>query len=276
MTYDKIYNLDEIAYRYQVVLFDIWGVLIDARVLNEGAVDRINRIIAQKDVRFVTNAPRLAATTAQRLRDAGFCVQDHHVITSGDILRRYIRDYKGTIYHLGSDRNTEILAGLKLYLTKKIEEADLLLLTLSRYGHEDLTGVLNFLKYAAKLNIKAVCPNPDHELHLADRMKYCAGYFAAYYTKLGGHVLYIGKPEYNIFQEVFFEFASVPKSNFLIVGDTLHTDIQGAYNTGIDSALVLTGNMHQAIKGIPDWGFASAVESACQKYGVYPTYLVQI
>lgn len=67
------------------------------------------------------------------------------------------------------------------------------------------------------------------------------GGIGKYYEKFfGGNVIYFGKPMKGI-----FEFAqgvsSSENDKILMVGDTLWTDILGAQNFGIDSALVQTG-----------------------------------
>jgi 4-nitrophenyl phosphatase len=50
----------------------------------------------------------------------------------------------------------------------------------------------------------------------------------------------IGKP-FPILFEMVIERAGIPKTNIVVLGDRLETDILGAKNTGLDSILVLTG-----------------------------------
>ena len=62
-----------------------------------------------------------------------------------------------------------------------------------------------------------------------------------YYEKFFGEkVLYFGKPFVEIF-EFAKKVSSSENDRILMVGDTLWTDILGAHNAGIDSALVTTG-----------------------------------
>ncbi|KJV53838.1 HAD hydrolase, IA, variant 1 family protein [Orientia tsutsugamushi str. Gilliam] len=66
---------------------------------------------------------------------------------------------------------------------------------------------------------------------------------------MGGKVVYSGKPHSEIFQAVLNTLAlNVKKKKILMIGDTLETDILGANNIGIDSALVLTGNAFRIAK----------------------------
>ncbi len=67
------------------------------------------------------------------------------------------------------------------------------------------------------------------------------GAIGFYYEKVfGGKVLYFGKPFVEIF-EFAKKVSSSETDKILMIGDTLWTDVLGAHNAGIDSALVMTG-----------------------------------
>lgn len=95
--------------------------------------------------------------------------------------------------------------------------------------------------------------NPDIFAHESDSNRQIAPVFAQgilgkYYEKLGGKVLYFGKPYTGIF-EFAKQFAeSESKNKILMVGDTPWTDILGANNSGIDSAMVMTGVSGEFLK----------------------------
>ena len=55
-------------------------------------------------------------------------------------------------------------------------------------------------------------------------------------------MIYTGKPHAEIFNQVLNAIPEIPKSRILMIVDTLDTDIIGANNVGIHSALVMTGN----------------------------------
>ena len=64
------------------------------------------------------------------------------------------------------------------------------------------------------------------------------------YEKMGGKVIYFGKPYNNIYQEVysFLNKGEKPKEgSILCIGDGLNTDIRGANNENLDSLLVVGG-----------------------------------
>ncbi|MDR2765918.1 MAG: HAD hydrolase-like protein [Holosporaceae bacterium] len=74
------------------------------------------------------------------------------------------------------------------------------------------------------------------------------GCLGAYYEKLGGRVIYFGKPLPGIF-EYARRFVD-PKDRIVMVGDTPWTDIAGANGVGIDSLLVMTGIAAEFCKGV--------------------------
>lgn len=67
------------------------------------------------------------------------------------------------------------------------------------------------------------------------------GAIGFYYEKFfGGKVIYFGKPFVEIF-EFAKKISSSQNDKILMIGDTLWTDVLGAHNAGMDSALVMTG-----------------------------------
>ena len=92
----------------------------------------------------------------------------------------------------------------------------------------------DLLKKYTKL--KMVCTNPDLVVHRGSVREYCAGSVAAIFEKLGGNVIYIGKPYPEI-----YNFCMNKKESVLAIGDNIQTDIRGANNMKIDSLLITSG-----------------------------------
>ena len=239
---------------YDLFLFDLWGVVVENDELYPGVVESINNILSQKRCIFVSNAPRPAFTMKNKLSDWGFKnITTDMILTSGDIARELIleqtkklRKERLRIYHLGDDKNDDILREFDHIITHDYKEADILLLTLHRDENENIREFDNLLKNVAKQdNILTICANPDISVPKGDIIGYCAGYFAQIVEKNGGEVIYTGKPKEIIYQHVFKRVREVSKNRILMIGDTFETDILGAQNSGIDSALVLTGNAYK-------------------------------
>lgn len=242
--------ISELMDDYEVFLFDLWGVIVEADRVYPGAVDLINKVMATKKAFFVSNAPRPAFKVSVNLRKRGLIhATEETIITSGDISRNKIdlmrKGIKGrlpSIYHLGADRNDDLLSNFSCRIVDNLAEADVLLISLFRDEHEDITEFDDLLKEAASCGIQAICANPDNTIPNLGSIRYCAGYFAEKLEKLGGKVFFAGKPGINIYEEVFSRTPKVSKNRILMVGDTYETDILGGINAGIHTALVMTGN----------------------------------
>src|SRR5690606_8669454 len=72
-------------------------------------------------------------------------------------------------------------------------------------------------------------------------LKTCPGTYAAHYEALGGIVHYHGKPHAPIYELGWERLGRLDKWRILAVGDSLHTDIQGANSFGVTSVMNLAG-----------------------------------
>ena len=70
------------------------------------------------------------------------------------------------------------------------------------------------------------------------------GTIAELYKNMGGEVFILGKPRFEIYEESTKKISNLDKSKILAVGDSLHHDIAGANNFGIDSLLITSGIHH--------------------------------
>lgn len=119
---------------------------------------------------------------------------------------------------------------------------------LGRKGPMEFAAVLE--KCLEKNKILLVA-NPDMFGYESDSNQkiipiFTQGILGKYYEKLGGKVLYFGKPYGGIFE--FGKRFTEPNDKIVMVGDTPWTDILGANNSGIDSAMVMTGVAGEFLK----------------------------
>ena len=245
----QLKNIFSVIDDYDVFLFDLWGVINEGLSPYSNVVDIINRVIKQKRVFFVSNAPRPNVLIYQMIKNWGINVLPEMVITSGETGAQMINQSQVNfnitnpiIYHLGSDRNKDIPTILPHPITTNIHEANIMLITCYREEFENLEEFDDFLRLVAKLNIINICANPDIIAPNEGMIRRCAGYFSQKLEQFGGPVIYTGKPHKEIYNNVLNKIPNIPKNRILMVGDTFHTDILGANRVGIDSALVLTGN----------------------------------
>lgn len=279
-------KLKEILPQYDTIFFDVWGVVVEAGSTYPGVVDVINGIIASgtKNVLFVSNAPRPCFAAAQTLVSLGVNVTPDMFVTSGDLTRSLLTTGNASIranpkiYHIGADRNEDILKDLDVQTTENIENADVILLTAYRDEGEDLLEFDEILKCGAERDLYVICANPDTILANSGKTRYCAGYFAAQYQ---GNVIYTGKPYLEIFKFALGKLAdkigsAADKSRILMVGDTIEMDIKGANGIGIDSALVITGNAGVLVSHFSEQDRYHQLELICENIGIIPTHIISM
>lgn len=254
-------SMSELLKRYDAFFIDVWGVVHDGVQPYSGVIECLNHMIsAGKSLILLSNAPRPAPILIQKLVSFGIPVNTEMMISSGDVTRfqlthfedPFFQDKGRCFYHLGAERNQDILAGISLDLTDRLEEADIILLTAYMDQDEDLNQHDAFLEKALKLKKPILCANPDKEVINGDKIRFCAGIIAEKYENMGGVVHYYGKPHPEIYKMAFQRLHARGITNLksiLAIGDTLETDILGAKQSGIDSALVRTGNMERQFTG---------------------------
>jgi ribonucleotide monophosphatase NagD (HAD superfamily) len=61
---------------------------------------------------------------------------------------------------------------------------------------------------------------------------------------MGGIIFLLGKPNIDIYNESTKNINKLKKSRILAIGDSLHHDIKGAIEFGIDSLLITSTGIH--------------------------------
>ncbi len=285
MTKLNLKHISSIIDDYDVFLFDLWGVIVEGNVNYPGVIDNVNQIIKrQKKVFFVTNAPRSRSHLFAEISRWGINSTEEMVISSGEVAVDMIKDChklfgieKPSIYHLG-EKNNDIIIKLPT-ITTDINVANILLLTLHRDEREDvnLGEFDDLLKIAVERKMINICANPDIGIVQQGVQRYCAGYFATKIKEFGGKVIYTGKPYPEIYEKVLNQLPNIAKNRILMIGDTFYTDILGANNMGIDSALVLTGNatkFHEGYDNIEEK--LEHLKKAAEEQKVMPNFVLQL
>ncbi len=234
-----------IAGRYRGFIVDLWGVIHDGVTPYDGAVECLERLRAMRaPVVLLSNAPRRAAAAAAGLRAMG--IDDTlytGIVTSGEVTWRALADHAGArIYHLGPERDRNVLEGRPVTRAETPDMADLVLNT----GPDDARSPTDIAEYEAELaaclaaRLPMICANPDLEVMRGGERLICAGALALWYEERGGRVRWIGKPYPEVYAPVL-ELLKLPPGEVLAVGDALRTDVAGAQSVGVDACWVLGG-----------------------------------
>ena len=234
----ELSHLSEIYKNYDTFIIDLWGVIHNGVALNPSAISAIEQLENNsKKIVFLSNAPRPSSKVVNFLlkmnMDKKYLL---NVMTSGEAAMHAINknQFGKTFFHLGPPRDTSIFEKVKNNKTN-LESCDFIICTglFDEHG-DDLEYYKNFLKkYISK---KLVCTNPDLIVHRGNEEELCAGSVAKVFEKLGGEVVYFGKPYKEIYKMCFNTNEKV-----LAIGDNLRTDIKGANNLNIDCIFISEG-----------------------------------
>lgn len=249
-----ISGLSEIADRHDALICDVWGVVHDGQRHHPAAAEALYRFKeSHGPVILLTNAPRVPAEVAAQCAAYGLPPDCYDaIVSSGGAAREELARRSAThtvpLYYIGPDRDLPMIQGLDLDRTG-IAQAEVALAIGLR---DDMTETP--ADYAGELaEMKArglvmLCANPDLVVHRGDRLVYCAGSLAAHYQKLGGEVVYYGKPHRPIYESALAAAAVAAKGagrqspkHPLAVGDGLLTDIKGANGAGLPVLFVADG-----------------------------------
>ena len=249
-----------LADRYDGFVLDLWGVIHDGVRPYEGAADCLDRLqAAGKRCVLLSNAPRRASAAETMLAGMGLGPSLYHgLLTSGEAVHQALRDRGDPwfaalgrrVWHLGPERDRNVMDGLDLDRVGAPEEAEFVLNTGpdDHRGPQDVSAFEAILARCARRGLPMICANPDLEVIRGGVRVICAGALAARYEQMGGSVRSLGKPDPAIYRPVL-DLLGTDSARTLAVGDSLRTDIAGAQAARIDSCWVLGGIHGETLAG---------------------------
>ena len=240
-------GLSSIAGNYDIFYIDLWGVIHNGINLHKKAIEVLEEITkAKKKYVLLTNAPRPNKTVKSFLEKMGMNKEIREkVYSSGEAAISYLKKnlLDDKFYHLGPARDFDLFLDFKKNKTENIKESFYLLCTgLFEEQSEDLDYYKELFK--EHINKKMICTNPDLIVDRGDKRELCAGSVALVFEKIGGEVIYFGKP----FPEVYNQSIDNKEKKVLSIGDNLNTDIKGANLLNYDSLLISNGVHKDEIK----------------------------
>ena len=240
-------GLSSIADNYQLFYVDLWGVIHNGVTLHDEAINALKEITKKKkDYILLTNAPRPNQAVKSFLEKLGMEkeIRDH-VFTSGEAALIYIKKnlQEKKFFHVGPPRDFDLFKDFKKMKSDNIKNSEYILCTgLFDDYSEDLKYYKNlFHNYLEK---KMICTNPDLIVDRGNVREFCAGSIAMVFEKMGGEVVYFGKP----YPEVYDLSIDNKNKKILSIGDNLNTDIKGANLLNYDSLLISNGIHKNEIK----------------------------
>tara|TARA_B100001029_G_scaffold160678_1_gene148892 strand:+ start:380 stop:1192 length:813 start_codon:yes stop_codon:yes gene_type:complete len=245
MKIKKLDHLSKIFREYDAFIIDLWGVMHNGISLNSSAMNAVRELDSNgKRIIFLSNAPRPTKKVIEFLKKMKMDEKYlKNVLTSGEAALNSLKrnEFGKKFYHLGPQRDDSLFVDIKKNQTS-IENCDFILCTgLFDEEEENLKFYENLLKNFTKKIL--VCTNPDLIVHRGGEEEYCAGKIAEIFEKLGGRVIYFGKPHKEVYLSCLKE-----NEKTLVIGDNLKTDIKGANNMKLDSIFITNGVHKSKIK----------------------------
>ena len=242
----KLDHLKNIFKNYDNFIIDLWGVVHNGVKPYEGAIKTIEELYNnKKNYVFLSNAPRPVYDVRKFLIEKMQINKKflNNILTSGEAAINSIKNfsYGKLFFHLGPERDSKIFEGLENYKTE-LDKCDYILCT-GLYDSE--MDKLNFYEKLLEnsKDKKMICTNPDLIVDRGNTQEYCAGSIAKLFEKIGGEVVYFGKPYKEIYNSILNE-----KDKALVIGDNLRTDIKGANLIKQDSLFITDGIHKNEIK----------------------------
>jgi len=255
---------------YKGYIFDMDGVIYRGDEVIQDAIDAIN-LLKSKDrkVMFMTNnSSRLASEYEIKIREIGvLSIDENEIITSGDVAAMYLKKElqanpdKRNILCVCSDAVKILMKriGMNVIDPKEYKNAHYVIASITTdFNWEIGNYAANAIAvYGAKFigtNPDVAKPVPNGEIFAGTGaiIKFIE---TASQTK----AIIMGKP-YPEMYNAALQRMELEKADVLMVGDLLNTDIKGASELGMDSALVLTG---------------LDKKEDIQRYGITPTYVIE-
>jgi HAD superfamily hydrolase (TIGR01458 family) len=220
------------------VILDIDGVLEYQGQVYPGAIQVLETLRSSGiKLRFLTNSTlKSRASCAERLRRRGFAVVDEEVVTASYATAKYLRSLHPRSIWLMLERE-----GRDEFLEFVQDESNPEYLVVGDYrdnfNFENLNRAMRLLMNGARL---IGMQNELTDGSLGD-LELNVGSWVGMLEKASGvPAEYIGKPFPYAF-ELMLRSLGLEREEVLVVGDRVSTDIQGAKNTRLRSALVKTG-----------------------------------
>ncbi len=245
----------------RAAILDMDGVLWRGEQVLPGVAEFF-AFLQQRHIPFLlatNNSTRTVTSYVARLRKAGVPAQPQHVITSAVATADYVQRHYPTetpVYIIGQEGIRQALA--EHGFREDPENARLV-----------VVGMDFHVTYAklktATLRIRAgadfIGTNGDRTFPIPEGLAPGNGsILAALQAATDVEPLIIGKPQKPMFEMALARLNTAPEHT-LMIGDRLETDIVGAQNAGIRTALVLTGittpEHARAASPQPDGVFAS-------------------
>jgi len=274
--YRTVEGLSELADVFDEFLIDQFGVLHDGMRPYQGAIPCLTKLKELgKNVILLSNSGKRAYANIARLADLGFPKSlFDHVVTSGEVAWQGIVDGRfgepfsrgRRMFLVGHEDYDYEFESIGIKLVADPAASDFIMIAASRAPKMSLDQYGAMLAAAASSGIPALCCNPDRLMLTTEGLQPSAGEIAVYYERLGGRVVFVGKPYESMYAFAKRLTRAPDAVRRIAIGDSIDHDIRGGHRADLKTALVLTGLSSGLADGKLDKRFAF--------YGATPDFVL--
>jgi glycerol 3-phosphatase-2 len=246
--------------QYDGLLLDLDGVVYRGNLPISEAIETIEKLSTKFSIGYVTNnASRTQEQIAQQLRGFGLALDESQVISSAMAAAEMLAEQvSGKVLVIGGDGLRKAVSDHGFEVVSSADDGPAAVIQ----GFSPAIGWKDLAEASYAINNGAfwLATNQDWTIPLERGIAPGNGTLvSAVHTAVGRLPEFAGKPARKIFDTAKKQ---LNMSNPLFIGDRIDTDILGANNAGIDSALVFTG-------------IATGKETISAAKGSRPTYLLE-
>ena len=225
---------------YQNYLMDMDGVLVRGRTPIPGAVEVIRRFNEEETPYLVlTNNPLYTpGDLAHRLQSEGLNVPADRIFTSALATARFLSSQRpnGKAFVIGESGLTSAIHALGHVVTDK-NPGYVVLCGTQGHNFAAITQAIRLISEGARF----VATNPDASGPSEEGIVPACGAMAALIeTASSRSPFFVGKPN-PLMMRTALNYLGVHSEDTVMVGDRMDTDIVAGTNSGMATALVLTG-----------------------------------
>jgi NagD protein len=234
---------------YQALLTDMDGVLYRGNRAIDGSAQLLQTLL-DKDLPFLCLTNNSGATPAQlaaKLQRLGYpALSETHFLTAGQVASRFIHQQQpeANVYVIGETALKQAVADVGLH---QIEDGDpqqpdvVVVGKSEQFTFAQLKQAVRAIRHGARF----VGANPDLLDPVEDGEEpACGSMLAAIAAPAERQPYIVGKPN-GLMYAMGLAQLGVHRADTLMVGDRMDTDIMGAVQMGLASALVLSGVTHK-------------------------------
>lgn len=278
--------------KYDVIVLDQYGVLHNGGQLLDGATVALEKLHAggARKLVVLSNTSKRRAALIAELPGRGFRAEWlADAVCSGECCWEALResDYKTAVVLGWSDRDSaKFLEGTGVRLADA-DSADVVVAygpdTIEADGREltdfratgAVTPYRNLLQNAVARNVPLYCANLDQKTIASDGVTrlFMPGTIADAYRDMGGTVVPFGKPGVSHFEAALRAARCTDPRRALMVGDSLHHDILGGADAGLDTLFIVETGVHGG--DLAEVSEASVTQLAADEGVPAPTFAIR-